>query len=712
MIQHRNRLCDCRALLRCLMLSLPATDTLFDLLQIGAYRSTVNGQQVRTNLSLARLNGYDNEAEAMAAMRDLSRWYVDPTRRDEFVAQLRAVGYVTHFVSEVYQHKTGKRIWVSETAHVIRDSRGEILMLEGTVEDITDRLRKERLVRASERRFRALTERAHAATAVVDVQGNILYASASVFSLFGVTPEALVGRNVFDTMHADDLAEHRAELYSVTQRRNTGRESVARHRHSDGTYRFIASIANDCTDDAALGGIVVNWRDVTERMQDQARLKYLAETDALTGLSNRAHFQHLCEARLTTGAGASRRFAMLFIDLNRFKLVNDAHGHTVGDAVLREVAQRLRAAVQIDDTLARLGGDEFGLLMPAITDAMCDAKAARLLATFDDPLLILSMRFELGASIGIALYPDDAHSFNELLAHADLAMFAAKSKGASSAARFVPQLADKARHQMMVATDLRSAVERGELFAVYQPIVDMRSNEWRGVEALARWQHPMRGTVMPVEFIPAAEEQGLIGPVGRTIATLAIRQGAAWSRQFSAPLRVTINVSAHQLRETDFLAFIASELTGHGLPASRLFVELTESVLVDADSVSVNTVNGLRALGVRIVLDDIGAGYSSLAYLKRLRIDLVKLDRSFVQGVPHRRVDVAIIRALSTLASSLGIRVVAEGIETAEQAEFLISEGIVYGQGFFFARPMSASAIETQLTAGAALISPEWTGLR
>ncbi len=712
MMQHRNRLGDCHAPLRSKMPILPATDSLFDLLQIGVYRSTVAGQQVRTNLALARLNGYESVAEAMAGMTDLSGWYVDPARRDAFVAQLRDVGYVTHFVSEVYQHKTGKRIWVTETAHVIRDAQGEVLMLEGTVEDITDRLHKERLVHASERRFRALTDRALAATAVVDVHGNILYASASVFPLFGVSAEALVGSSLFDTMHEDDLSEHRAELYNVTQRLNTGRESVARHRHSDGTYRFIASVANDCTNDAALGGIVVNWRDVTERVQDQERLKSLAETDALTGLSNRAHFQHLCEARLNGGTPTAQRFAMLFIDLNRFKLVNDAYGHTVGDAVLREVAQRLRAAVQLEDTLARLGGDEFGLLMPAASDAQCDAKAARLLASLRDPLLVMGMSFDLGASIGIALYPDDARSFDELLAHADLAMFTAKTKGVSSAARFVPQLADKARQQMMLATDLRSAVERNELFVIYQPIVDMRNNQWRGVEALARWQHPTRGLVLPEEFIPAAEEQGLIGRVGRTIATRAIEQAAAWSRQFSAPLRVTINVSAHQLRETDFLDFITSELRVHGLPAMRLFIELTESVLVDADAVSVNTVNGLRALGSRIVLDDIGAGYSSLAYLKRLPIDLVKLDRSFVQGVPHRRVDVAIIRALSTLAKSLGIQFVAEGIETTEQAEFLKSEGVIYGQGFLFEHPMSANAIEARLSAGAAQISPEWTGLR
>lgn len=260
----------------------PVTDSLFDLLLIGAYRSTVAGQQVRTNLALARLNGYDSEAEALVAMNDLSQWYVEPDRRDAFVMQMREFGYVTHFISEVYQHKTRKRIWVSETAHVIRNEHGEVLMLEGTVEDITERLRTEQLLRESERRFRALTEGAQVATAIVEVDGRVLYASASVWLLLGVTPEALIGTNLFATMHEDDLLEHRDELKNVKQRKNTGRESVARHRHGDGTYRYIASVANDCSDDPAVGGIVVNWRDVTERMRDQELLKVLAKTDALT----------------------------------------------------------------------------------------------------------------------------------------------------------------------------------------------------------------------------------------------------------------------------------------------------------------------------------------------------------------------------------------------------------------------------------------------
>ena len=446
---------------------------------------------------------------------------------------------MTHFISEVYRATTRERIWVSETAHVIRDARGEILLLEGTVEDITERLRTERLLRESERRFRALTERAQVATAIIEAEGRVLYASAGVSPLFGVTPEALIGTNVFATLHEDDLAEHRTEFYNVTQRTNTGRESIARHRHSDGSYRYIASVANDCSDDPAVGGIVVNWRDVTEQMQAQERLKDLAKTDALTGLNNRKHFEQLCEARLNGGAASTRRFAMLFIDLNRFKLVNDAHGHQVGDAVLREVAKRLRTAVNPEDTLARLGGDEFGLMVPVLAEGDESAKAARILATLADPLQVLGMSFDLGASIGIALYPDDAQSFNELLVDADLAMFEAKAKGMSHAEHFAPALAERARHQLMVATDLRMAVERNELFACYQPIIDMYVGHWRGIEALARWQHPTRGLLMPEDFITTAEEQGLIGRVGRSIAAKAIAQVGDWSRQFHAPLRLT-----------------------------------------------------------------------------------------------------------------------------------------------------------------------------
>lgn len=697
------------------MSPVPLLDSMFDLLPVGAYRTSVDGRLLRANAALVRMHAYDSEAELLAAANDRRELlYADPNRRDEFISEMLAENRVINFISAAFRRQTREPIWISENAHVVYDDNGEVLYFEGTVEDITDRLRGEQKLAESERRYRALTERAQLATAIVTADGLVLYASPGIEQLFGVKPEAFVGQNLFDSMHQDDLAEHRAELRSVSTKTNTGRESVARHLHTDGNYRFLASLGKDCSDDPAVGGIVLNWRDVTESTVARRRLVELAQTDALTGLNNRAHFEQICEMRLldAVAGGANQRFAMLFIDLNRFKLVNDAHGHSIGDGVLRHIADRLRRAVRPEHTLARLGGDEFAVLIP-ITEPADGADAAQhLLREFVEPVPVRGMTFDLGASIGFAVFPDDASTFHKLLAYADLAMFTAKARGTSSVERFEPTMAQRARNQLSVANDLRFAVERGELFACYQPIVNVETGHWQGVEALARWQHPVRGLLMPADFIATAEEQRLIGRVGREIARMAIAQVGQWSARFNAPMRLTINVSVHQLREIDFVDFLLKTLAEHHLPPRRLFVEVTESVLVEADDISVNTLGRLRAANVRVVLDDLGAGYSSLAYLKRLRIDLVKLDRGFIEGLPHRRTDVAIVRALSTLARTLGIHVIGEGVENAAQAQFLKEEGVLYGQGFLYDRPLSAVEIEHRLVSGANQISHESGRLR
>lgn len=697
------------------MSPVPLLDSMFDLLPVGAYRTSVDGRLLRANAALVRMHAYDSEAELLAAANDRRELlYADPNRRDEFISEMLAENRVINFISAAFRRQTREPIWISENAHVVYDDNGEVLYFEGTVEDITDRLRGEQKLAESERRYRALTERAQLATAIVTADGLVLYASPGIEQLFGVKPEAFVGQNLFDSMHQDDLAEHRAELRSVSTKTNTGRESVARHLHTDGNYRFLASLGKDCSDDPAVGGIVLNWRDVTESTVARRRLVELAQTDALTGLNNRAHFEQICETRLldAVAGGANQRFAMLFIDLNRFKLVNDAHGHSIGDGVLRHIADRLRRAVRPEHTLARLGGDEFAVLIP-ITEPADGADAAQhLLREFIEPVPVRGMTFDLGASIGFAVFPDDASTFHKLLAYADLAMFTAKARGTSSVERFEPTMAQRARNQLSVANDLRFAVERGELFACYQPIVNVETGHWQGVEALARWQHPVRGLLMPADFIATAEEQRLIGRVGREIARMAIAQVGQWSARFNAPMRLTINVSVHQLREIDFVDFLLTTLAEHHLPPRRLFVEVTESVLVEADDISVNTLGRLRASNVRVVLDDLGAGYSSLAYLKRLRIDLVKLDRGFIEGLPHRRTDVAIVRALSTLARTLGIHVIGEGVENAAQAQFLKEEGVLYGQGFLYDRPLSAVEIEHRLVSGANQISHESGRLR
>jgi diguanylate cyclase (GGDEF)-like protein/PAS domain S-box-containing protein len=674
--------------------------SLFDLLPVGAYRSSIDGRQLRANAALVRLNGYDSEAELLAAVNNISlEWYVKPGRRDAFIEQITQNGQLTGFVSEVFRHKSRERIWISENAHIVLDADGEVLYFEGTVEEITERVQTGRAVAESERRYRALTERAHGATLIVTADGTVTFASAGLHAMLGCAPEAFVGSNLFATMHEADLALHREEFRRVTLGTNSGVESVARHQHRDGSFRHLASLAKDCSDDPAVGGVVINWRDVTDAIAAQTRLRDLAETDSLTGLANRFRFEQLGATRLNQAADRGDRMAMLFIDLNRFKIINDAHGHALGDTLLRQVAARLMAAKGPVDAVARLGGDEFGALVPIATldDALIVAQ--RYLRAFTEVFEVRGLNFSMGASIGVAVFPDDARMFHRLIAHADLAMFKAKTNGGSQVARFESELAERAFEQLSVATELLGGIEQGHVYPHYQPIVEINGGVWRGVEALARWQHRYRGLLLPGEFIATAEEHRLIGPLGRSIAAQAIVDVARWEKRFNSELRLTVNVSAHQLREVDFATFLLDQLQRACLSPTRLFVELTESVLVDADEASLATIVALRSAGCRIVLDDLGAGYSSLSYLKRIPIDVVKLDRSFIEGVPRRRTDVAIVRALSTLARSLGINVIAEGIETPEQAEFLRSEGLIFGQGFLYAKAMSSADIELHLAA-------------
>lgn len=678
------------------MADLLKVDTLFHLLPIGAYRSLPNGKQLRANRALVELNGYESEPEFLRAVGDIAtEWYVDPGRRAQFVEQLLRDGQITNFVSEVYRHRTRERIWVSENAHVVTAEDGRVLCFEGTVEDITARVRASQALADSERRFRALTEKAQVGTAIVDAQGVVLYANPFCEVLFGVPPERFVGMNVFDSMHPDDLAEHRAEFAAVQKGTNTGQESIARHRQPDGRYRYLASLAQDHRTDPAIGGIVINWRDVTESREAEARLRLLASTDPLTGLLNRREFERAVKDRLAAAAG--ERFVLLYIDVNRFKLINDSLGHQTGDEALLRLAERMKHHLREGELIARLGGDEFGVFAPAADPAAAEAVAERQLSVTAAPLQVGNLQVELGASIGLALFPDDAENFSDLLSAADLAMYRAKERPGSRVARYEPILSERLRAQLHLARALQAALERREIGVAYQPIVDMTSGAWLGFEALARWQHPERGRLDAAEFIGLAEDQGLIGPLGRQVAETAIAQLGTWRRAGRHDIRLTLNVSPLQIRDPGFVEMIAALLDRYGVPPQRLFIEITESALAGGDAQSRETIERLSALGARIIVDDIGTGYASFAQLKRFHVDVIKVDRTFVHGLPGRRVDRAIVSALATMASTLGIRVVAEGVEREEQREFLREIGIDAAQGYLFSPPLEAEMASARL---------------
>jgi diguanylate cyclase (GGDEF)-like protein len=455
--------------------------------------------------------------------------------------------------------------------------------------------------------------------------------------------------------------------------------------------------------------VVVTTRDVTAQKQLEAQLQHNAFHDALTGLANRALFTDRLEHALARTDRGQTPVAVLFVDLDDFKAVNDGSGHGAGDALLIAVADRLRRVLRPGDTVARLGGDEFAVLLEDAGSHHAEATAQRLLAVLTEPFPVAEADVRISASVGIAVGAAGLHDPDELLRHADVAMYAAKEAGKGRSAVFAPDMDSAIIGQLRMKAELARAVEQGELTVFYQPTVDLASGRLAGVEALVRWQHPERGLVPPLEFIPLAEQTGLVVPIGRFVLREACRQVNAWHAAHPGrpPMTVSVNLSARELQEPDLIASVRDALDASGLDPAHLVLEITESVLVVDLPTTVGTLHELRALGLRLAVDDFGTGYSSLAYLENLPVDVLKIDKSFVDrigepatagpdaaqagGTDARRP--VMVSAISQLGHALHLQLVAEGIEQPEQLETLRALGCQYGQGYHFSRPLPAEAL-------------------
>ncbi len=680
------------------VISLENFSTLFDRLPIGAYRSSISGRQLRANAALVNLNGYSSEAQMLASVNDIStEWYVDSHRRDEFKSLLARDGHVVAFVSEIYRHKTRERIWVSENAHVVHDELGQPLYFEGTVEDVTHRLNANHLIESSERRFRSLTEKAQVATVLCDPLGKMQFVSAAFERLLGFPAALVEGANLFDFMHAADAIEEREELKRVALGTNSGVESIMRFHHADGRVRRWASIANNCLDDEAVGAIVLHFRDVTDSQLAEERLRHLATTDSLTGIANRARLEEAMASAIEAAKISGGKVALVFLDLDHFKVVNDSYGHAFGDKLLHTIAVKLKQSTGWNNVVARLGGDEFAMLIPQLTST--DALASicqNILQLLAQTTRIDGFDVSANASAGASIFPDDASSPAELLQHADLAMFSAKTNGRNTFRHFAPALAHDAKARGTLVNELRAAVAQQQFEVWYQPQLDLSTHRLIGLEALVRWQHPTRGIVLPDEFIATAEDQGLIDEIGTYVTEQAIAQTARWSKQCQLPLRIAINVSAQELRGKAYAERLQNTLRHHDMPPDRVDIEITERVFVDTHTYALEALNHLRMLGVKIALDDWGVAYSAISYLRKFPVDIVKVDRSFIGGLPDSANDRSIVRALLALARDFKLRVVAEGIERPGQLVFLQAHGCREGQGYFFSKPMPAAEIESR----------------
>ncbi|WP_167761166.1 EAL domain-containing protein, partial [Geodermatophilus sp. DF01_2] len=542
--------------------------------------------------------------------------------------------------------------------------------------------------------FRSLVRNASDIITVVDPSGTITYQTPSVGWVLGYPPGALIGTDVHDLVHPEDLVDFHTRLAGVVAGAPVTPCTGARMRHRNGTWRWMETVASNLLDDRAVNGVVLTTRDVSDRKELEDRLRIQAFHDPLTGLPNRALFMErlrAAEAHERDGVPA----AVIFLDLDNLKTVNDNLGHDGGDALLQVVARRVGGCLRPEDTLARLAGDEFAvLLVGQASSAQAPRSADRILAALREPVVVGDRAVRASVSLGIATSATCAASGIGLLRAADIAMYVAKTSGKGRSEVFRPSHHAAELERERLQADLHQALDRQELVLHYQPIIDLGSKRVSGYEALLRWQHPQRGLVPPAHFISLAEDSGLIVPIGRWILREATRQAAAWQLPEGSGPRMSVNVSVRQFQHPDLVEDVADALRYSGLTPSRLTLEITESLFVQDTTGTAGKLRAIKDLGVRLALDDFGTGYSSLSYLRRFPIDVLKIDKSFVDGVATSAEDRAVVGAIVQLGRTLDLDLVAEGIESGDELAALATLGVRYGQGYHLGRPAPTATHE------------------
>jgi diguanylate cyclase (GGDEF)-like protein/PAS domain S-box-containing protein len=557
---------------------------------------------------------------------------------------------------------------------------------------------EERALRESEHWFRSLVQNASELIMVVDADTTVRYVTDSITPLLGYRPREVLGRKLVELAHPSDAAH----LRKVAASEPGGHAFECRLWKRGGALVFMEWVQGVRS---GAPGCILTGRDVSERRQLEQELRHQAFHDSLTGLANRALFEdrlsHALAGRSRTGGGLT----VLFVDLDDFKTVNDSLGHSAGDELLRAVGERLGHNLRGTDTAARLGGDEFGVLLEdASTFTAAAETARRLLAALEPPFLIEGRQLNVSASIGIAV-ADAGSEAMQLMRNADLAMYEAKGRGGAQWRLFEESMHATALGRLELGSQLQRAVEEQQFELHYQPIVRLSDAVVVGAEALIRWRHPERGLLQPKEFLPLAEQTRLIVPIGHWALTEACATLAAWEEAFPRPdpLFLSVNISMRQLHERDVVDDVRAALAEAGIEPQQLVLEITESVLADEAEATLSRLQRLRALGVRLAVDDFGTGYSALSYLQRFPIDILKIDRSFVEHARRASTSLSLVRSIVQLGRSLHLELVAEGIEEAEQAEELLAMGVTSGQGFYFAEALEPERFGALLATDARL---------
>ncbi|KAA0675714.1 bifunctional diguanylate cyclase/phosphodiesterase [Roseomonas genomospecies 6] len=661
----------------------------------GIYQTTVDGRYLRVNPALARIYGYRSPDDLIDNLTDIAgQLYVDPGKREAFARLMAERDVVQSFEARVFR-SDGSIIWISENARCVRDAQGRIRYYEGTVQDITERKQHEEKIRLLATVFDSVAD----GILIVDPELSVQAVNPAYEVMTDFQREELLHRPLVIFAPGSLERAFIEDIWHTARTEGRWQGEVTSFRHSGEAFAASLSVTAVRAPGGALEHYVLTLADISQRKSQEHQIRYQASFDRLTDLPNRWLVCERLEEAIVRAQRMRTKVAVAFLDLNRFKQVNDTLGHHAGDDLLKLVAKRLRNCTRVSDTVGRLGGDEFLIVAPDAVDRAAGARLVeKILYSMGEPFAVHNQELFCGASIGVAFFPDDGETADQLLRNADLAMYHAKRNPECKFVFYEAGMRERTGFTLGLESDLRRAAATGEEFELhFQPKVDMPQRGSRrmiGAEALIRWRHPVRGLVSPAEFIPLAEETGLIWEIGAWTLKEACTRLAGWLAAGLDVASVSVNLSPRQFQDARLVSFVRDVVDGSGVPPERLELELTEGAMIGDIEKAVTILHGLKGIGIRLSIDDFGTGYSSLAYLKRFPINTLKIDRSFVRDIVQSATDPAIVGTIVNLADSLGFDTIAEGVETEEQAEMLRLQRCTRIQGFLISRPLDVDAFE------------------
>lgn len=685
--------------------------TLFDLSSVGVILcDATDGRFVQVNRKYCEIVGY-SQSELLGLTRKDMTYPADRSLMEARLAALRAGEISEYNLQKRLTRKDGAVIWADITCTALWSRGQQPTHYLAVVQDITDkRMGDEVLFSAMEKLAESELENRLILNSVGDgifglnLDGSITFINPAAASMLGYEMSELQGKSLHNLLPSrlSDGSIYDVETSAIAQALKTGlayQIPEAIFSRKDGSDLLVEYTCTPIRKRDDSTGVVVTFRDISERKKTEEQMFRLAHYDSVTELPNRALFLDRLEHEIRKSHRANKPLALMFIDLDHFKEINDTLGHDIGDLLLKEAGARLRNCVRESDTVARMGGDEFTVILGELDEpGIADRIAQNILGQLAESFRINDEIAYVTASIGITMYPQDSVKLEELLKNADQAMYAAKRQCRNCYRYFTPSMQEAAQARVRMANDLRLAITKEQFRVYYQPIVDMENGAIIKAEALIRWQHPERGRISPSEFIPIAEDTGLIVEIGNWVFREVAQQVALWRETYQIPLQISINKSPAQFQSDSHSSSAwPTYLDQLGLPGQSIVVEITEGVLLNASSIIREQLRIFREAGMQVSLDDFGMGYSSLSYLQKFDIDNLKIDQTFIRNLARSSDDMALCKAIIIMAHTLGMKVTAEGVETQEQCELLVEAGCDYGQGFLFSKPLPAHEFEVLL---------------